>query len=145
VPPHSHDFNLAPDVGADLPGYSITDADRKLDEVYGDHVHDNDGTHLSGGINDDRLWQRYWQQIAQEKPRRYNLPQSKEGKLFLTQLVLELQGVQDPNWNFARIFVFTAVILNKAPNITAALDIKAKIGQHLKLWEKDRRNALIQD
>ena len=30
--------------------------DRKLMEVYGDHVHQNDGAHLDGGIADDAVW-----------------------------------------------------------------------------------------
>ena len=37
----------------DLPGYIVTDVDRKLQEVYGDYIHQNDGSHLDGGIADD--------------------------------------------------------------------------------------------
>ena len=51
-------MNLEPDVGAVLPGYHITEADCCLDGIYGDHVHDNDGIHLDGGIEDDVTWQR---------------------------------------------------------------------------------------
>ena len=47
---------LAPDEGADLPGYELTAADRRLDSVYGDHIHSNDGTHLNDGIADDKKW-----------------------------------------------------------------------------------------
>ena len=36
--------------GADLSDYPLTEADRRLDSVYGDHCHLNDGTHLDGGI-----------------------------------------------------------------------------------------------
>ena len=28
-----------------------------LDEVRGDHLHQNDGTNLNGGIADDAVWQ----------------------------------------------------------------------------------------
>ena len=34
----------------DLPGATILAADRLLDTVYGDHVHQNLGQHLDGGI-----------------------------------------------------------------------------------------------
>ncbi len=38
---------------------AFTPADHKLLEVYGDTIHQNDGTHLDGGIGigDNRLWQ----------------------------------------------------------------------------------------
>jgi hypothetical protein len=36
----------------DLPGATISEADLKLLEVYGDYIHQNDGTHL-----DDGVWQ----------------------------------------------------------------------------------------
>jgi hypothetical protein len=44
----------------DMPAYLLTAADVKMDEVYGDHVHMNDGTHLTGNIPDDPVWQDYW-------------------------------------------------------------------------------------
>ena len=42
-------------VVGNLPGAVVTDADRKLYSVYNDHVHQNDGTHLDGGIGDGRV------------------------------------------------------------------------------------------
>ena len=44
----------------DLPGATIAAADRLLDTVYGDYVHQNSDQHLDGGIADDALWQNYW-------------------------------------------------------------------------------------
>ena len=40
---------------ADLPDSVIIDIDRRMDGVYEDHVHQNDGTHLNGGIADDAV------------------------------------------------------------------------------------------
>jgi hypothetical protein len=48
----------------DVPGSSLSDADQKMDKVYGDHIHHNPGTHLSGGIADDALWQERWLQLV---------------------------------------------------------------------------------
>jgi hypothetical protein len=31
------------------------DADQMMDEVYEDHIHQNPGTHLTGGITNDAL------------------------------------------------------------------------------------------
>jgi hypothetical protein len=41
----------------DLPGATISEADLKLMKVYGDYIHQNDGTHLNGGVQDDSVWQ----------------------------------------------------------------------------------------
>ena len=43
------------EAGADLQGRELTPCDHKLRSVYGDHVHRNDGTHLTGGISDEAL------------------------------------------------------------------------------------------
>ena len=37
-----------------LPGYVPTGEDRRIQEVYADCFHSNDGAHLSGGIIDDQ-------------------------------------------------------------------------------------------
>jgi hypothetical protein len=74
------------DVEADLPGYQPTPADLLLDTVYGDHVHDNDGTHLNGGIANDAFWQCRWKRMAQLATTRYQVPKGKVGRRFLTIL-----------------------------------------------------------
>ena len=51
--------------GADLPEHVSTEADRRLDSVYGDHPHQNDGRHLDGGVADDPFWQGRWKRIVQ--------------------------------------------------------------------------------
>ena len=86
---------VIPDVGADLPGYVPTAADLLLDSVLGDHVHDNDGTHLDGGIANDRFWQKRWMRIAQLATTRYQVPKGKVGRRFLSIFVNEFQGVRE--------------------------------------------------
>ena len=63
TPPHRQ-ASLA-EAAADLPGYAPTEADKLLDLVYGDHAHNNDRTHLSGGIAGDRMWQERWRRMVQ--------------------------------------------------------------------------------
>ena len=41
--------------GADLPSYSLTETDQLLDSVYGDHLHQNDGIQLDGGVSSNRF------------------------------------------------------------------------------------------
>jgi hypothetical protein len=43
----------------DLPEATLGDADRMLDTVYGGHIHQNDSTHLEGGIVNNNDWQEY--------------------------------------------------------------------------------------
>ena len=51
--------NIPPD-SSDLPDYTLTEVDKIFDEVFGDHIHQNPGLHLDGGITDDATWQSYW-------------------------------------------------------------------------------------
>jgi hypothetical protein len=44
----------------DLPIATFLEVDRMLEDVYGNHIHQNPGTHLNGGITDDKLWQNYY-------------------------------------------------------------------------------------
>jgi hypothetical protein len=41
----------------DLRGATILEADLKLMKVYGDYIHQNDGIHLDGGVQDGSVWQ----------------------------------------------------------------------------------------
>ncbi|KAI2510018.1 hypothetical protein MHU86_4444 [Fragilaria crotonensis] len=86
---------VTPDAGADLPGYFVTAADRLLDSAYGDHVHDNAGTHLQGGFSDDALWQRRWRRMAQIATTRYQAPAGRVGRRFIAILTSEFRGRMD--------------------------------------------------
>ena len=48
-----------PKCNKDLPSVTISAANLKLDSVYGNHVHENVGCHLHGGISagEDAMWQ----------------------------------------------------------------------------------------
>ena len=43
-----------------LPGESLMDADDKIIGVYQDLVHQNHGTHMDVGIEEDSKWQERW-------------------------------------------------------------------------------------
>jgi hypothetical protein len=70
-----------------------------LDKVYGDHVHANNGTHLSGGVSDDKTWQKYWKSLVAFSPARYDTPKGRTGKRFISMLADEFQGVVDHKRN----------------------------------------------
>jgi len=130
---------------ADAIGYSLTNADRKLDSAYGDHVHQNAGLHLTGGVDDDATWQHYWLKIASINTKRYDLPKTTVGKRFLSTLRLEFVGVRERKWNSERVIVFMATILQTTPNVTKACDIKRRISSRLDAWAAGEFSALVSD
>jgi hypothetical protein len=97
--------------GADLPGFMPSEADHRLDTVYGDHPHQNDGTHLSGGWAHDNLWQKRWRRVAELPSVFYNPPQGRVGRRFVATLKDEFQGVRECKWNLERVLIFPSIIL----------------------------------
>ena len=136
---------VTPDEGADLPGYIVTEADQLLDTAYGDHVHDNAGTHLNGGVANDALWQRRWRRMAQLATTRYQAPPGKVGRRFLTILVAEFRGVRDRLWNSERPLVFVATVLQTTPGVRRAKDIRKRLAQRMDLWNQGQFKALVDD
>ena len=76
-------------------------ADKKLIEVYGDTVHQNDGRYLSGGIDVvvDHRWQKRYHSIVSLPLPLYELPRGPVAKRFLTMFTAEWQGIRDWKWN----------------------------------------------
>ena len=98
-----------------LPGQAATNTDRKLLGVYGDFVHQNDGTHLDGGIEDDRIWQERWKKLVVLPTKRYDAPRGGVGRQFVEGLADELEGIR--KWNSERFLVFQMVTLQRTTNI----------------------------
>lgn len=136
---------LATEEGADLPGYCPTEADRLLDEVFGDHAHDNDGAHLGGGVVGDKTWQQRWLRMVQLNQPHYDLPKGKVGQRFLSMLVNEFRGVRERKWNSERVVVFITTVLRRTPSVKRACDVRARILQRLALWETGCFAALVDD
>jgi hypothetical protein len=40
-----------------LPGATFPEANLKLMQIYGDYIHQKDGTHLDSGVKEDDAWQ----------------------------------------------------------------------------------------
>ena len=131
--------------GADLPDYTCTKADGLLDTIYGDHPHDNDGTHLSGGVESDRIWQRRWLRACQLKTTHYDVPSKRVGRRFVDTFAIELQGVKDGKWNSERALVFPKLILQNTPEIKSAGDIRRRIEQRMDLWDQGKFASLLDD
>ena len=133
------------EVGADLPGYFRSRADIKLDKVFGDHPHSNDGSHLSAGIPDDRVWQKRWRRCAQLSTNTYTVPKGRVGRRFVRLLADEFQGVLDRRWNSERPLILAKVILLTSRTVTRSADIRTRLSQRMDLWEKGLITSLIDD
>eukprot|EP00978_Attheya_sp_CCMP212_P042445 scaffold258630_cov55-Attheya_sp.AAC.1 len=113
--------------------------------VYGDYVHQNNGTHLDGEIADDKIWQARWQKLVALPTKRYNAPGGHVGCQFIEVLVDELEGIRKRKWNSDRFIVFQMVILQRTKNVIWAKYICARIQNHLKSWKAGHYNMLVQE
>ena len=115
-----------------------------MDLVYGDHVHQNDGTHLNGGIADDPVWQVYWRRLVVLPPQQYTLPKGALGKRFIHGLLMLLGGVISRKWNLERFFVYQTVVLQRTKDVKTAKDIKNRIKSRLDAWDGEKFDMLVQ-
>mgnify|MGYP006186617991 CR=1 FL=1 len=134
-----------PEKMLDLAGQQSTISDLKLMAVYGDTTHRNDGRHLHGGVPEDEVWQRRYDQVVANPHKLYLPPQGKVGKAVVSTYAKELRGVRERRWNSERPLCFLACILRRRPDCTRSADIKRRIENRLRLWEDGKFDALIQD
>lgn len=130
---------------SDLLSYQPTAADAALDDIYGDHVHANDGTHLAAGIPDDQLWQSYYRSLVAYNPSEYHLPNNSIGKQFITILADLLDGIRLRHHNAEKFLIFPIVILQRCHSITKADDVKKRIQWRLQLWTQGKYKLLVQE
>ena len=129
---------------ADLPDYTVTDIDRMMDKVFGDHVHQNDGTHLTGGIADDVTWQARFNTLIVLHNQQYDLPRGKVGHAFIDELLTIIEGVLDRKWNFERAMVFIMAILQRTSSVKKAKDVKERLESRIQAWKEGKYDMLVQ-
>jgi hypothetical protein len=81
-----------------------------LDEVYGDHIHQNLGTQLDGGMTDDVMWQGYWQQLIACPSSTYDVPSWAIGKRLILKIAEELKGLKSQKWNSNQFILFSSLL-----------------------------------
>jgi hypothetical protein len=130
----------------DLPGAALSGADRMMDDVYGDHVHQNPGAHLDGGITDDLMWQDYWRRLVVFPSQTYDVPSGAIGRQFLETLTgLLKEGIQGHKLNSEQFIVFQMVILQRTREVKHARDIKPQMQSRLDAWDQGKFAMLVQD
>ena len=100
--------------------------DRRLCSIYGNTIHQNDGTHLDGGIGvaEDAKWQRLYLRVAACNLPLYDLPNGRWATWFLETLMNLWIGVVERRWNSERLLVFQACILWRVRGISRFHDVK---------------------
>jgi hypothetical protein len=152
----NREFNRANNFGSWDPGYRVMEddtriqplsrADELLLSVYGDTIHQNNGTHLNGGVRNDRLWQRRWLKVVSGDLKLWTPPRKHfEGKKFINMFANELAGVRTRDWNSERAMLFAPVILNRKSGVVKASDITKTISLRLQLWEAGRFTELVNE
>ena len=116
-----------------------------LDEVYGDHIHQNDGTHLTGGISDDPQWQEYWRRLVVFPSKAYDVPSGAAGKRFVRMVASLLNGVKSRKWNAEKFIVFQMVVLQRTRDVKRSRDIRRRITRRMDAWEEGKMAMLVQD
>ncbi len=110
----------------------------------GEIIHQNDGTHLSGGIADDAIWQGWWRRLLVLPAKYYKIHVSKETKRLDELLEQILKDVMARKCNSEKFLVFLSVILHRNPEVKSARDIRKRIGTRLDAWERGEFKMLVQ-
>ena len=129
----------------DLPGYVLTGEDQRMQNIYGDWVHSNNGAHLSTGIQDDKEWQYHWKTLVVITARRYNAPSRRVGHRLVHALAAELTGFWQHHWNTERVIFFQTVILQGSWLITKSCEIRRRVDRQLGVWEAGEHKILAED
>lgn len=130
----------------DTPGYVMKAVDHKLKEVYGDYLHQNDGTHLHGGVKDDKMWQDYFNRLIVSTPQYYKTPNNAVGKRFVQGLAALINDmVLSRTCNSEKILVYIVTTHIKMTGTHSAADIRKRFSQRLDAWDAGKFEMLVQD
>ena len=130
--------------GADLQGHTLTVCSRKLRLVSKDHVHCNNGTHLTGGIANDALWQTRWSRISNLTLRFYDALKGKAGRRFVTLLTKKLRAARERFWNSKILIAFIGTVLSKIPWVKKSKYIQARLLRRMDHWTDVLVGALVE-
>ena len=119
--------------GGDLQGFTHVRAHLSLWEVYGDFLHHNNGTDLSGGDPDNTTWKIHWRRLYVQSTSWYSTPPGKVGSWFTAVLAAEWRGVIDWKWNSERTLIFAHAVLTKTRGTYKDRDILFRVNLRLDL------------
>ncbi len=119
--------------------------DTELIKIYGDTVHRNLGTHLTGNITNDPQWYYIWFQLISYHHPLYTPPQSKLGRDIVKTIAAEFEGVRNRKWNSEKALLFPIIILRKSHQKLNSQEIKHRLQFRLDQWNKGHFIELATD
>lgn len=133
-----------PSQDGDLPNCKPTPMDAKIASAFdGQCLRDNDGTHLDGGVVDDKLWQDRYHRLIMHPLNIHDLLSGPAGRSFIKSLCAEINGVISRSWNFERVLCFISTILQQSPDIKSTPSIRNRIKSRLQDWNDNKHNILV--
>ncbi len=132
---------------ADLHLQRFTHADLWLLGIFGNTIHQNDGTHLNSRISiaKDVKWQLLHTGVAACSLQLYNLPNGHWAHRFLKRLTDLWVGVVQHRWKLEQTLVFQVVILNPVCGINWFHNVKPISWGWLDAWDAGRFVALVKE
>ena len=130
---------------ADLPNFTPESVHLMLQGIYGDYPHQNEGSHLDGGVADNAIWQCCWRRLAAQSDSRYATPSGVVGRQFTAILAEEWRGVLGRIWNSKRPLIFSHVVLRKMLSVCRAKEIRERITRQMDLWDRGLHEGLVGD
>jgi hypothetical protein len=131
------------DIG-ELPGAIVSDADRMLDKAYGGYVHQNSGTYLNGGIEDNAMCQGYHRRLIGYPSQRYDAPNGPVGGRLVETMTSLMEGVKSRKWNSERFLLFQIVVLQHTREMMRARDTKKRLKWRMDAWDEGKFSMLVQ-
>ena len=129
----------------DLTGYVPSGETGGYRRYTGTRCNPTNKAHLSGGIDDDRVWHTRWWALAVMPTRRYNVPRRIVGHHFVHVLAVLLTRVWQRRWNSERFIVFQTVILQCNRHVTGSGTIWRRINHRLDYWEAGDFEMMAED
>ena len=81
----------------------------------------------------------------QGAPAPYAAPQGRVGRRFVALLTADFTGARLRQWNSERPLVFALVVLQRAPGVIRARDIRRRLENRMTLWEERQHAGLVDD
>ena len=115
-----------------------------IKKVFGDHLHNNDGSQLIYDTTDDHLWQKYYKSLIPYNPQQFHLPRGAVGSRFLRIVSTLLDGIISRRHNSEKFLVFILVTLQrvstKKPNNKLVRDT---LSNRMDNWEAGLFGLLV--
>ena len=112
-------------------------------QVYGDHLHHNDGTHMDKRLEKNDMRKQRWLRLVDQSAIWYNTLPGAAGRRFTACLAVEWRGVFGRRWNSEKTLAFVHVTMTQNTGTRQDKEIRERISRQLDLWEEGSNVGLV--